>query len=183
MVRIITTLALTLVFTATSLAQLKVNHSKSSMTIDGTSNVHDWTSAVEIINGNMNAEINGTQVESIQSLSLSIPVNSIKSGKSTMDKNTYKAMNADAHPTISYRLKSASINGNKATLEGTLTINGVSKTVKINVDCIASAGTVALKGAYALKMSDYKIEPPVAMMGAMKTGDGVKLNFNVLFTK
>jgi len=183
MSRIIFTAALLFAFSYSAFSQYKVNNSKSTMTIDGSSNVHDWQENVETINGNMNALIEGTQLQSIQTLTLSIPVNSIKSGKSTMDKNTYKAMNADVHPTISYRLKSAAINGNKATLEGTLTINGVAKVVKFTADCTANASGIALKGSYSFLMTDFKIDPPVAMMGAMKTGNDVKLNFNVLFSK
>jgi polyisoprenoid-binding protein YceI len=181
--RSLITTAITVFITTLAYGQYKVDNAKSNMTIDGTSNVHDWTEDVEIINGTMTAEIEGTKLVNISSINLSIPVQSIKSGKSTMDKNTYNAMNADKHPNIKYSLKSVSITGNKAVLEGTLTINGVAKTIKMNSDYKVAGNTIQLTGSYAFKMSEFKIEPPVAMMGAMKTGDAITVKFNVLFNK
>jgi hypothetical protein len=42
-------------------------------------------------------------------------------------------------------------------------------------------GDYQLKGNVPLKMTDFKIKPPTAMLGAMKTGDAVTVKFDVSF--
>ena len=162
-------------------AQLKINNGASSLEIDGTSNVHDWTEKVETINGTCSATMNGSTLTEIKSMDVTIPVRSIKSGKSTMDKNTYKAMNADKYPNIYFKLKSASISGKKVLLTGTLTIAGKTNTVTITSNYSISGGKLIIKGDYKMKMTQYGIEPPTAMLGAMTTGDDLTIRFNLVF--
>jgi len=162
-------------------AQLKVNNSASSMAVDGTSNVHDWTENVETINGTCAATINGGSLAEISSLHVTIPVRSIKSGKSTMDKNTYNAMKADKYPNIVFNLKSASISGNKVVLNGTLTIAGKTNNVSITSNYTVAGGKLTIKGDYKMKMTQYGIDPPTAMLGAMTTGDNLTIRFNLVF--
>lgn len=162
-------------------AQLKVNNGASSMEIDGTSNVHDWTEKVETITGSCSATLAGTKLSDLKAMDVTIPVRAIKSGKSTMDKNTYNAMNADKHPNIYFNLKSASISGNKVLCTGTLTINGKTNSVTITCTYAVSGGKLTLKGDYKMKMTQYGIEPPTAMLGAMTTGDDLTIRFNLVF--
>ena len=58
---------------------------------------------------------------------------SLKSGKGGLDKNTYKALNADEHPTITFRMTSYSAEPKDgafaAKVGGTLTVNGVTRDV------------------------------------------------------
>lgn len=175
-------ITLAFLFTVSSLfAQLRVNNGASSIEIDGTSNVHDWTENVETISGSCHATLAGSALKEIKSMQISIPVRAIKSGKSTMDKNTYSAMNADKHPTITFNLKSASISGNKVLFTGSLTINGKSNAVTITSVYTVSGGKLILKGSYKMKMTDYGITPPTAMLGAMTTGNDLTIRFNLVF--
>ena len=82
-------LAIVLFFSASiALAQQSfIIDPASSMTVSGTSSLHDWTSDVTKLNGSAQIAVQGNQIESIDRLSLNIPVTSIKSGKSGMEKN------------------------------------------------------------------------------------------------
>lgn len=153
------------------------------MTIDGTSNIHDWTEVVGTIAGSMNAVVEGASIQTISSLKLNIPVKSIKSDHSGMDKNTYKALKEGSHPTIKYDLQSISINGDKAVLEGMLTIAGVARKVKISSSYKVAGNTINLIGEYDFKMTDFKVDPPTALMGTIYTGDDIKVKFNLTFNK
>ena len=42
---------------------------------------------------------------------------------------------------------------------------------------------VTLTGATKLKMTDYKIDPPKALMGTITTGDEITIKFNTVLTK
>lgn len=99
-----------------------------------------------------------------------------------MDKNTYNAMNESKYPEIKFDLKSASISGDKVLCTGTLTIAGKSKdvTVACTYTVEPAKKRFTLKGSHSMKMSSFGIEPPVAMLGAMRTGDDVKINFSLV---
>ena len=173
--------ALFLLSTIMAFAQLRVNNSASKLEIDGTSNVHDWTENVETLNGTCNATFSGTTLSEISSLDLSIPVRSIKSGTGTMDKNTYNAMKADTYPNIVFKLRSASVSGNKVVLTGNLTIAGKTQTVSITCAYESNGKNLTIKGQHKMKMTQFGIDPPTAMLGAMTTGDDLTIRFNLVF--
>ncbi len=176
------TLTTILLFSATlAFAQLRVNNASSKIEIDGTSNVHDWTEKVETINGTCNAQLNGTTLVAISSLDLTMPVRSIKSGKGTMDKNTYNALNADKYPNIVFKLKSASVSGTKVVLTGTLTIAGKAQNISVNCSYATNGSALTIKGEHKMKMTQFGIDPPTAMLGAMTTGDDLTIRFNIVF--
>ena len=165
-----------------SFAQFSINDEYSTMEIRGTSNVHDWTEVVETLTGDVDASFKGNTLTKIGKLELTIPVKSIKSGKSTMDNNTYNAMNADKYPNIKFNLKSASISGDKVLCTGTLTVADVTK--EITVACTytvePSKKRFILNGSHKMKMTTFGIEPPTAMLGAMRTGDDLTIEFSLV---
>jgi polyisoprenoid-binding protein YceI len=125
------------------------------------------------------------QLAGLHSLSFSLPVANLKSEKSDLDKNAYKALKSGQHKNIDYKLLSATFSAEKEGLietEGNLTIAGVTKEVAMNVYCVAdSDSTISCSGSEKLKMTDYHVKPPTFMFGAMSTGDEVTLNFTVVF--
>jgi polyisoprenoid-binding protein YceI len=63
---------------------------------------------------------------------------------------------------------------------GSLTIAG--KENKLAMDVTANRlpdGTVKATGMVPIKMTDYGIKPPTAIFGRLKTGDEVKVNFEL----
>lgn len=160
---------------------LKINSKTSTMTIFGTTNVHDFKTKVEQIKGEL--VVNGSN--KVQSLNVEIPVRSIKSGEKGMDTKTYEAFNESKYPTISFQLVDASslqISGDdiNALVTGNLTMAGTTR--KISFKTIGKkikAGVYEFKGSVALKMTDFKMKPPTAMLGVMKVGDAITLKFDV----
>lgn len=161
---------------------LKLNP-KFNLTIAGTTNVHDYETKVTQMNGEI--VLNGSK--QVKSLVVNIPVKSIKSKEKLMDTKTYEAFNADTYPNISFKmtdLQSLQMNGADVSvaLTGNLTINGTTRkvTLKSNGKEV-KPGLYQFKGAIALKMTDFNMKPPTAMMGMMKVGDGVTLKYDVMF--
>ncbi|HPX05794.1 MAG TPA: YceI family protein, partial [Tenuifilaceae bacterium] len=71
--------------------------------------------------------------------------------------------------------------GYKVSTTGTLTISGVTQNVTINATGkLLPNGAIEFTGEKALKMTSFKVEPPTAMFGAMKTGDEVTIDFKVV---
>ena len=160
---------------------LKINAQSSTMTILGTTNVHNFQSKVTQMSGDL--VISGKKV---QSLKVDVPVKSIKSNEKLMDTKTYEAFNAEKNPTITFQLIDAVIQKATAedidvTLTGNLTMAGVTKKVSFNTTGKAlKPGTFQFTGSVALKMTDFKMKPPTAMLGMMKVGDAITLKFSII---
>lgn len=151
------------------------------LAVSGTSSLHDWEMPSEEASGKMIAETASGKLKTIESIEVVMPAESIKSGKSGMDKKAYDALNTKKHKSIIFKLNKASKSGDNWILEGTFQIAGVTKNVKINAKETSNNGTYGLSGAHEFKLTDYDITPPKALMGTIKTGDEVKISFDVNF--
>jgi polyisoprenoid-binding protein YceI len=156
----------------------------SSITVEGTSNVHAWhaTSTQLTTSIQIAPPIGpGSQVESV---TLSVPVRSLKSGKGGLDKNLYKALKAEQNPMITFvmRTYSAEPTGNTfaAVITGTLTVNGVEKEITASATMTgdAKAGLKAV-GTATFKMTDFGVKPVTALLGTIRTGDQVTVKFDL----
>lgn len=162
---------------------------KLKLDVNGTSTIHDWV--MSSTNGDCKVSIvldDQGNIKEIKSMSFKMGVKSLVSGKKQMDNNAYKALKADQNPSIIASLKSAKVTNSgtisKITASIDLTISGKKREVpidvnfkKINVDSYQV--TLSKK----LKMSDFNVEPPTFMMGAVKTGDDIDLKFDFILTK
>lgn len=169
---------------ATAFAQTDLAAKQVSITIAGTSTLHDWEMNSGKAKINASVQLENGKIAAIKSLSLELPAESLKSEKEAMDNNAYKALKTKQYKTISFTLSTATVeqNGNscKIAARGKLVIAGVTQNVVINATGSVDAhGAVTFTGSYALKMTDYKVEPPTFMFGSIKTGDAITIGFNV----
>ncbi len=177
-------LGLVLFTPALTLAQDSYKAQKASVSISGTSTMHDWTMKGEGFACTTQFKLEGNKVEEVKGLQLTIPVTALKSGKGAMDKNAYSALKADDHKQIVYALTSSKIVGNKIISSGNLTIAGVTKPMEIESTFIVNAdNTITTKSSKSFKMSEYNVEPPSFMFGSVTTGDAITLTFDLTFKK
>jgi polyisoprenoid-binding protein YceI len=120
----------------------------------------------------------------MKNLSVSVPVASLKSGESGLDKNLEKALKQDAAPVIrftvvDYKTEEAKDGGLVVKARGRLAMAGVEKEVFVEATCRFAPGVVEVTGAKDLLMSDFGIKPPVLMFGAIKTADKVVVHFDL----
>ena len=189
-----------LVFTAVSVAAETVRYQArpgSSMKIDGTSTVHDWTVECGIIGGYMEFDSNfpldksqGTpDLKVTPKVEVNINVRSLKSGKKLMDEVMHDAMKVKDHPKISYVLKEMKPKERKAgepltfDTKGDLTVAGVTKPIDMVVTMEPmDDGKLKTTGSKDLKMTDFGINPPAPALGLglIKTADDVKITFEWL---
>jgi polyisoprenoid-binding protein YceI len=170
-------------------AQTAYEITSSKMTIAGTSNLHDWESNVSKVQATADLTLDGNLLKAINSLSVTIPVNGIKSSKgSAMDKRTYSALKSDQHANITYKLGSVSAleksgNDYKIKTSGSLTVAGVTRTISMDVKGkVLQDGSLQFEGSRSILMTEYGIDPPTALMGTMKTGNEVTISFSVKMT-
>ncbi|ANQ50362.1 YceI family protein [Flammeovirga yaeyamensis] len=182
--KIISTIVCILGIVASSYAQSSKNLvlGESKVVALGTSNTHDWEGDVKKMSGDASITIEDNQIKSIESLQVTMEVNSMESGKGSLDSNMHKTMNAKKHPKMTYKLTSASVDANgKVTAKGQLTINGTTKDITLNPVASLAGDKVTFKGETTFNMSAYGVEPPSLMFGAIKVEDEVKIEMNVVF--
>ena len=172
---------------------------ESTMTITGTSTLHDWTSKVNEITGDFvfKNDIKDKKLPKsgsiIEKIKVVIPVLSIESPRgATMDKKTYNALQSEEHPNLILEVKTDNIEQiiDKSTEKfllkviGDLTLAGHTKEVRIDLEGQKlSSGQLKFLGAYPIDMVEYEIEPPSAMFGQIKTGKDVIIDFDLLFSE
>ncbi len=155
----------------------------SIINVHGTSNVRDWDMKPNKVSGVLT--LNNS--EEISTISLEIVVNSLKSGNRIMDGKTYGAFDDKKNPNITFQLidispSKLSYKDSEVTLTGNLTMAGQTRKISFKAICkITEEGGYQLKGSVPLKMTDFKMKPPTAMLGTMKTGDAVTIKFDVTF--
>lgn len=177
-------LALLCFFFSSTFAQEVYKIQKASVVVSGTSTLHDWEMKADGFSCTSSFLIENEKISQVKSLTLSIPVQTLKSGKGAMDKNAYSALKADNYKQITYTITSAKVVGTKILTVGNLTIAGVTKPVEIESTCIVNAdNTIVCKTSKRFKMTDFKVEPPSFMFGSVTTGDDITLAFDLTFKK
>ncbi|WP_290866304.1 YceI family protein [Flavobacterium sp.] len=155
----------------------------ASINVHGTSNVHDWNMKPTKVTG----ELGLNSTKQISAITIKVEVKSLKSGNGIMDGKTYDAFDYKKNPYIVFQLTDASQaklteNDTEVTLTGNLSFAGATRKISIKaIGKITKSGEYQLKGTVPLKMTDFKMSPPTAMLGTMKTGDAVTVKFDVTF--
>jgi polyisoprenoid-binding protein YceI len=150
--------------------------------VAGTSTIHDWEMVSSSATGEANLESKNDGTVNFSSLFVSMPVKSLKSGKSQMDANAYKALKADKFPEIQFTLTDVKkIAPGKVIVNGKLTIAGTSRSISIEANYNLEGDSMQFTGARSIKFSEFNIDPPAAIFGTIKTGDDLQLSFNVIF--
>ncbi len=167
-----------------------VYHSQAfDIKLNGTSNLHDWemkavkgTSEVSFV-----VDAKGI-VTSFSRLSFTLPSKNLKSNHNGMDNNTYKALKAEVNPNISFTGASGTItstggNNYQLNCNGSMSIAGTTK----QTDLVATGKynpadkSFTITGVKKMKMTDYNVKPPKALLGTIKTGDAITISYNVKF--
>jgi polyisoprenoid-binding protein YceI len=165
--------------------QYSLVNSESEITVLGTSSLHDWHLTAEKQSGKL--VFKNFEAGEIQKCYVQIVSKSLKSGKYSMDKNTYKALKTDSYKTISYQLvevkETVSKGNGKFNIYtfGDLTILGIKKRVSLDFSLSIVDNKITLTGEKKIKMTDFNIDPPKALLGAITTGDEITINFSTKF--
>ena len=174
----------TLFFLCANLAfsQASFHPDKSTIKLQGTSSLHDWESTVIMDQMDVELHIEDADPLLLGHLRLKIPVKSIKSGKSIMDKKTYVALKSEDFPTISYEVEVFDHNnGEVIASDGRLHVAGKERKVPVTAvyDKKNDMQLMTFKGSVSFNMTDFNIEPPTAMLGTLKTGDEITITYNI----
>jgi polyisoprenoid-binding protein YceI len=175
----------------THLTEVKAQfyHAKSyKMNIQGTSSYHDWTSNVNNISFQGEFLIANGTIEKIKNATVLVLTKSIQSEQHSnlMDDRTHNTLKADKYPSITYEFISIKsvhkeLSKTNMVIHGTLTLAGTSKVTDLLLNITTNeSGEVVISGTKKIKMSEYGIKPPVFMLGLLRVGEEVTINYEVV---
>lgn len=165
-----------------------VNASDSgTATVSGTSTLHNWSAKSTLLSGSL--VCTGKWIgaaPTLDSIQLTIPVNSLHSSEGGgMDDNMYDALKSKANPNITFslaraKLKSAPTKDDPVfhfTATGQLTIAGNTRSIDLTLDITPGQNdALTISTQTQMKMTDFDVKPPTAMLGMIKSGDAVTVN-------
>lgn len=157
--------------------------------VNGSSSLHDWKSTITKIEFKGSLKTEGNALKSIKDVEIKIPVESIKSDEGKiMDHKTFEAFDSHKNPYIIYTLSNAQIKSDADQIiiieaSGKLTMSGTTRPITLtSKGKVLPNGDVQLSISKKLKMTDFKIVPPTAVLGTIKVGDEITVNFDLVLT-
>jgi hypothetical protein len=174
--------------------------SGSELWLEGTSTLHEYQSRTKELRLTMardsaEADPAGTdqliglvQASKIRAVDVEVPVKSLHSPKGAgLDKNLWKALQADTHPTIRFRLDHYTLTPHATAgdtipirADGFLTVAGQERPVSMDAVAYHTPGGLGLAGHQALRMSEFGIRPPTMMLGTLRVDDRVTVHYRLL---
>lgn len=193
-----TILFISLLFSGTTFAQDNDTITLSleqgyEMKIDGSANVRDWDADVKQINATVEmkkfdtSDLSTLTADHFKKLDLEIPVGNIESDSRRLTNNLQDYLKKDQHPTITFRLNgvdSVELDGSNANIKatGVLRVAGQEQTISMDVNAQINGNKVTFEGVQDLKMTDYGIDPPTAVMGTIRARDEIQIIYSLTFT-
>lgn len=168
----------------------------SSFRIDGTSTVNSFSCVTEEVQGAGGIEerlmrsVNMLNERAHPRAHLAVPVRSFDCGQRRMNKDMYEALQADEHPAITYELEQVTLislrdedaaDGVKVAVRGTLTIAGETRSVRFIVEGReVTQGLYRIQGTTTLRMTDFGVKPPTALLGLVRAHDVIDVHFDLV---
>jgi polyisoprenoid-binding protein YceI len=164
----------------------------SNLTIEGDSTLHPYRTRATRIDASFNLDPQGPKLlaealekGTVKSAEIEVAVGAFTSGESGLDENLRKALRASKTPFIHFHLSSYQLTAPSAgssfglLLHGTLSVAGVEKPVDVPAQVFAKASGLSVTGVLPLRMTDFKVDPPVLMLGMIRCKDAVAVKFEL----
>ena len=156
---------------------------EQELAVLGTSTIHSWEMVTYEAAGSGLFWLKGDKIERVENLTVSLEASSLESGKGRiMDRNARRALKVEEHPQITFKLDSiAEDETGQSQAHGQLTAAGFTRAITFRIDYSIENDVIELRARTSLKMTDFEIEPPVALAGTLRTGDAVSLDMVLSF--
>lgn len=160
--------------------------SGSEFIVLGSSNVRRWKVVSKMAEGKAFIKIENDRISRIENLSVSIPAESLLSGKKSMDVHTYEALKTKQYSTIFYLLDKINNIENEngyqlLSATGYLNIAGIAKHINLKVKSHLLNEIVFFEGEIRLLMNEFNVTPPTALSGTLRTRNDIIIVYKVSF--
>jgi len=163
----------------------RAQQSTVDFTISGTSTIRGWTCNAK---GTM-AVTRGSGAAApgfpngVQTAIVTVPLKEFRCPEDEMTQHLNDAMKSDKFSEVVFRLQKYTMAGTQVTASGTLTVTGVTQPVEVPIALKESPQGVELSGSTRLDMTKFGVDPPVVMLGMLKVGPQIRLEFKGLVGK
>lgn len=158
--------------------------------INGNSNVQRWSAEVPRATAVGDFVVNNGRLEAISRLTVEVDATAIRGSEGNiMTEKIHESLKVQQNPRIVFRfsgMDNISQTGNEFTVtaSGNLTVAGVSRPVElVATGRVMPNGDIQISGVEEMKMTTWNIQPPRAMLGALRTTDDISVNFSLTLKK
>lgn len=167
----------------------------SQLFLEGTTNINTFTCNCTCVQSSPRLRLeleerpDGQRVV-FDNAQLDIRTKDIDCGNRNMNKDLHQTLRADEYPSIGIIIEEASLkkglkliggpDWRQLTSRALLTVAGTTRTVQLEVKA-RKTGPEAYRfiSRYTIKMTDFNIDPPTAMLGLVKVNDQIEINFDL----
>lgn len=158
-----------------------IDKEKSRLWIEGRSNVSHFNCRAATYDSSPVIEEERIDVE------VDIEVKSFDCGKRRMNRDLYETLLSDKHPFISFEYTDTpsvtyddSQDLYNLMVKGNLTVAGHKKEIEFPMKAfVLDNGTIRAVGETELRMTDYNVEPPTALLGMVRVDDLLTVHFEL----
>ena len=137
--------------------------------IHGTSTLHDWKMV-----SNETQTVFENDGSKITKLNVSVQIKTHKSGDSGLDEKAYETLKIDRNNVITFKLLEADLAA--GTIKGIFKVLDKERTETLKPE-VLTLDRVA--GNFKVKMTEFGLEVPSVMFGAIKSGDEVTVKYDI----
>lgn len=169
-----------------------ISLARATVTLSGTSNLHDYTASTSTVRVTQLQLASDTSVPqllqavvkpgALQAFELAIAASTLHSTREGLDKNMHKALKVKAHADIVFRLTRVEHKSGVLRAVGVLRVAGVEKEVGFDITTQQKTGSLVVSGSVDLLMTDFGIPAPKAMMGMLRTDPKVTVAFEAVLS-
>lgn len=150
-------------------------------TVSGTSTIRGWTctakGTVALTGGAASAApvpgIDGT----VPTATVTVPIKAFTCPNEEMTQHLNEAMHSDQFTEIVFKLEKYDLTAGRGQASGAMTIHGTTQPFAVPVALKAAPGGVELEGDTRLDMTKFGVSPPVVMLGMLKVGPQIRIQF------
>lgn len=169
---------------------------ESRLWIEGSSNINEFVceanqyfAEATLIDDNDPIELR-QQIEDRVFMQVDIMVNGFECGRSRMNEDLQKALKSSEYPEITFTFESATLlampedisddNSFEIDVQGTLTVAGNTREIRFTSRAyFVETYQIRAIGKTTIRMTDFGVEPPTALMGLIKAEDELTVNFDL----
>ncbi len=160
----------------------------SELAIIGTSTLHEWKAVAGEVRGIPETISLDGDLLSIDALTISASVESLDGGRGpSMNSKIQKALKNSTHPEVTFvvtdpiQMNMAEQDSKGYPIQGELSIAGETQSIELWTTVEMLEDKIHISGSKDMKMTSFKIEPPSAMFGQIKTNDDITIQFDVYY--
>lgn len=171
----------------TGIAQnINIDRENSRLWIEGSSNVNKFQCSA----ARYNTELEPPTTDTTTKVEVDVAVEGFDCGKRRMNRDLYKTLLSGKYPFISFDYDSTeSITYSQETdtytmvVNGKLTVAGHTKQIQFPLTAeLINDNKLKAIGSAALKMTEYNVEPPSALLGLVRVNDELTVHFEIVAT-